>query len=53
MQRQSLYLIADALYAKIGFQAQKQFEKKAISVFDVECRINKALEKNQLLLWEN
>lgn len=30
---------------KIGFQAQKQFEKKAISVFDVECRINEALEK--------
>ena len=30
---------------KIGFQAQKQFEKKAISVFDVECEINEALEK--------
>ena len=30
---------------KIGFQAQKQFEKKAISVFDVECGINEALEK--------
>ncbi len=30
---------------KIGFQAQKQFEKKAISVFDVECEIDEALEK--------
>lgn len=30
---------------KIGFQAQKQFEKKAISVFDVECSVKKALEK--------
>lgn len=30
---------------KIGFQAQKQFEKKAISVFDVECEVNEALEK--------
>ena len=30
---------------KIGFQAQKQFEKKAISVFDVECSISEALEK--------
>ncbi len=30
---------------KIGFQAQKQFEKKAISVFDVECTIKEALEK--------
>ena len=30
---------------KIGFQAQKQFEKKAISVFDVECKIDEALEK--------
>ena len=30
---------------KIGFQAQKQFEKKAISVFDVECSINEALDK--------
>ncbi len=30
---------------KIGFQAQKQFEKKAISVFDVECEIEEALEK--------
>lgn len=30
---------------KIGFQAQKQFEKKAISVFDVECKVDEALEK--------
>ncbi|MGN0368664.1 MAG: NifB/NifX family molybdenum-iron cluster-binding protein [Wujia sp.] len=30
---------------KIGFQAQKQFERKAISVFDVECSIEEALEK--------
>lgn len=30
---------------KIGFQAQKQFEKKAISVFDVECSVEEALEK--------
>jgi predicted Fe-Mo cluster-binding NifX family protein len=30
---------------KIGFQAQKQFEKKAISVFDVEVPIEEALEK--------
>lgn len=30
---------------KIGFQAQKQFEKKAISVFDVECKVEEALEK--------
>ena len=30
---------------KIGFQAQKQLEKKAISVFDVECSIENALEK--------
>ena len=27
------------------FQAQKQFEKKAISVFDVECAVDEALEK--------
>ena len=30
---------------KIGFQAQKHFEKKAISVFDVECEIKEALDK--------
>ena len=41
-------LIADCrciVCKKIGFQAQKQFEKKAISVFDVECEIEEALEK--------
>ncbi len=30
---------------KIGFQAQKQFEKKAISVFDIEVSVEDALEK--------
>lgn len=30
---------------KIGFQAKKQFEKKAISVFDVECEVEQALKK--------
>lgn len=30
---------------KVGFQAQKQFEKKAISVFDVDCSVEEALEK--------
>lgn len=30
---------------KIGFQAQKQFEKKAISVFDVACLVSEALSK--------
>ena len=30
---------------KIGFQAQKQLERKAISVFDVEGPINEILEK--------
>lgn len=30
---------------KIGFQAQKQFERKTISVFDVECSVKDALEK--------
>ena len=30
---------------KIGFQAQKQFEKKAITVFDVDCRVSEALDK--------
>ena len=30
---------------KVGFQAQKQFEKKAISVFDVECSVKEALDK--------
>lgn len=30
---------------KVGFQAQKQFEKKAISVFDVEVPVEEALKK--------
>jgi len=30
---------------KIGFQAQKQFERKAISVFDVECEVKEAITK--------
>ena len=30
---------------KVGFQAQKQFEKKAISVFDIEVSVEEALEK--------
>lgn len=30
---------------EFGFQVRKQFERKAISVFDVECKINEALEK--------
>ena len=30
---------------KVGFQAQKQFEKRAISVFDIECTIEEALTK--------
>lgn len=41
-------LIADCrciVCKKVGFMAQKQFEKKAISVFDVECEIEDALEK--------
>lgn len=41
-------LIADCravVCKKIGFQAQKQFEKKAISVFDVECEVAEALDK--------
>ena len=41
-------LIADCravVCKKIGFQAQKQFEKKAISVFDVECEVKEALDK--------
>ncbi|MBP5180791.1 MAG: hypothetical protein J6127_05835 [Clostridiales bacterium] len=31
--------------SKIGFSAQKVFEKKAISVFDVECTVEEALSK--------
>lgn len=30
---------------KVGFQAQKQFERKAISVFDIECEVQEALTK--------
>lgn len=30
---------------KVGFQAQKQLERKAISYFDVECTIDEALGK--------
>lgn len=30
---------------KIGFQAQKQLEKKAIASFDVECTVEEALTK--------
>ncbi|MCR4648215.1 MAG: hypothetical protein K5776_03970 [Lachnospiraceae bacterium] len=41
-------LMADCrcvLFKKVGFQAQKQFEKKAISIFDIECEISDAFEK--------
>lgn len=41
-------LISDCravLCTKIGFQAQKQFERKAISVFDVNCTIQEAISK--------
>ena len=33
------------LFKKVGFQAQKQFEKKAISIFDIECEISDAFDK--------
>ncbi|MCR5609285.1 MAG: hypothetical protein K6G26_09505 [Lachnospiraceae bacterium] len=33
------------IFTKVGFQAMKQFEKKAISVFDIDIEIDKALEK--------
>ena len=33
------------LFKKVGFQAQKQFEKKAISIFDIECKISDAFDK--------
>ncbi|MDO5154883.1 MAG: NifB/NifX family molybdenum-iron cluster-binding protein [Eubacteriales bacterium] len=45
---QKVERIADCrcvLCAKVGFQAQKQFERKAISVFDIACNITEALEK--------
>ncbi len=41
-------LISDCrcvVFTKIGFQAVKQFEKKAISVFDIALGINEALDK--------
>ncbi len=41
-------LIADCrslVCKKIGFQAQKQLEKKAIAGFDVECSVDEALTK--------
>ncbi|OPX43076.1 dinitrogenase iron-molybdenum cofactor [Ruminiclostridium hungatei] len=41
-------LIADCrcvICKKIGFQIQKQLERKAITVFDVSCTVNQALEK--------
>lgn len=41
-------LIADCrslVCKKIGFQAQKQLEKKAIAGFDVECSVDEALAK--------
>lgn len=30
---------------KVGFQAQKQFERKVISVFDIECEVQEGLTK--------
>ena len=41
-------LIADCrslVCKKIGFQAQKQLEKKAIAGFDVDCSVDEALTK--------
>lgn len=41
-------LIADCrcvVCNKIGFQIQKQLERKAITAFDVVCTVNEALEK--------
>ena len=41
-------LIADCrslVCKKIGFQAQKQLEKKAIAGFDIECSVDEALTK--------
>ena len=41
-------LIADCrslVCKKIGFQAQKQLEKRAIAGFDVECSVDEALSK--------
>lgn len=33
------------LCSKIGFQAQKQFEKKAITTFDISCGVTTALDR--------
>lgn len=33
------------LCSKIGFQAQKQFEKKAVTTFDISCGITTALDR--------
>lgn len=33
------------LCSRIGFQAQKQFEKKAITTFDISCGITTALDR--------
>lgn len=33
------------LATKVGFQAQKQLEKKAISTFDLEADVDEALKK--------
>lgn len=33
------------LCSKIGFQAQKQFEKKAITTFDITCEVAVALDR--------
>jgi hypothetical protein len=41
-------LIADCrcvICKKIGFQIQKQLERKTITAFDVTCTVNQALEK--------
>ena len=45
---EKVYILKDCrcvLFKKVGFQAQKQFEKKAISIFDIECEISDAFEK--------
>lgn len=45
---QKVELIADCrcvICKKIGFQIQKQLERKAITAFDVSCTVNQAIEK--------
>lgn len=45
---QKVELIADCrcvICKKIGFQIQKQLERKAITAFDVSCMVHQALEK--------